>query len=111
MNFNENFINGSDPSQRVHRERLFDSEGSYLRPNSENARQKEKPASSTLDRVSSTAKDPKESEQQRLQRLEREFIDRLIEDYERVVEDGLPPNAAIACMLEWASRECPRLVP
>jgi len=50
-------------------------------------------------------------EQERLQRLEGERIDRLIEGYERAVEDGLPPNRAIASMLEWVSRECPRLIP
>jgi len=111
MNFNENFVNGSDSSQGVRSRRLFDSEESYLRPKSENARQKDKPASSTLDRVSSTAKGSNEREQERLQKLEREFIDRLIEDYERVVQDGLPPNTAIASMLEWVSRECPRLIP
>ena len=111
MNFNENFVNGSDPSQGVHRGRLFDSEEpqSYLRPKSEN--KKEKPASPTFGWESSTAKGPNEREQERLQRLEREFIDRLIEDYERVVQDGLSPNTALASMLEWVSRECPRLVP
>ena len=84
---------------------------SYLRPKPENTRQKEKPASSTLDWLIPTAKQPNEREQERLQRLEREFVDRLIENYERAVEDGLPPNTAIASMLEWVSRECPRLLP
>lgn len=113
MNFNENFVDGSDPSQGVHRGRSFDRKEreSYPRPKSENARKKEKPELSTLDWVSSAAKEPKELEQERLQRLEREFIDRLIEDYERVVQEGLPPNTAIASMLEWVSRECPRLLP
>jgi len=113
MNFNENFVFGSNPSQGVQRGRLFDSEEpkSYLRPKSENTCQKEKQGSSTLDWESSMAKGPKEREQERLQRLETEFIDRLIEDYERVVQDGLSPNTAIASMLEWVSRECPRLVP
>ena len=113
MNFNEIFVNGSDPSQGVHRGRPFDREEPefHSRPKSENARKKEKPESSTLDWVRSTAKGPNEREQERLQRLEREFIDRLIEDYERVVQDGLSPNTAIASMLEWVSRECPRLVP
>ena len=111
MNFN--VVNGSDSSQGMHQGRSFTSEEeeSYLCPKSENARQKEKPESSTLDWVSSAAKPPKEREQERLQRLEREFIDRLIEDYERVVQDGLSPNTAIASMLEWVSRECPRLLP
>ncbi|HWJ19822.1 MAG TPA: hypothetical protein VNR65_13955 [Geobacterales bacterium] len=113
MNFNENFVNGSDSSQGVHKGRLFDREDreSYFRPKSENARRNEKPASSTLDWVSPAAKEPNEREQERLQRLEREFVDRLIENYERAVEDGLPPNTAIASMLEWVSRECPRLLP
>ncbi len=53
----------------------------------------------------------KELEQERLQKLERELIGRLIEQYERVVEDGLPPHRAIASILEWTSRECPRLLP
>ncbi len=62
MNFNENFVDGSDPSQGVHRGRSFDRKEreSYPRPKSENARKKEKPELSTLDWVSSTAKEPKE---------------------------------------------------
>ena len=113
MNFNENFVNGSNSSRGVRRGRSFDSAEpeSYLRPKSENARQKEKPSSSTLNSVSSMARGPNEREQERLQSLEREFIERLIEDYERVVEDGLPPNTAIASLLKWVSRECPRLLP
>ncbi len=113
MNFTENFVNGSDSSQGVRRGRSFGSAEpeSYLRPKPENVRQKENPASSTLDSVRSKARGPNEREQEWLQRLEREFIDRLIEDYERVVEDGLPPNTAIASLLEWVSRECPRLLP
>ena len=46
-----------------------------------------------------------------LEKLEREFIGRIIADYEQAVEDGLPPNLAIASLLEWISRECPRLLP
>ncbi len=110
MNFNENFVNGSDPSHGVRRGQSFES-AEPLRSKSENTRQIEKQVSSTLDWVSSMAKGANEREQERLQRLEREFIDRLIEDYERVVQDGLAPNSAIASMLEWVSRECPRLVP
>ena len=108
MNFNENFVNGSDPSQGVTRVGPYDGAGqeSYPRPKSENALLKE-----TLDWMSSMAKRSNEREQERLQGLEREFIDRIIEAYERAVEDGLPPNTAIASMLEWVSRECPRLLP
>ena len=50
-------------------------------------------------------------ERKRLEKLEREFIGRIIADYEHAVEDGLPPNLAIASLLEWISRECPRLLP
>jgi hypothetical protein len=107
MNFNENFVIGSTPLQGV---QSAEAE-SYLRPKSENARNKNKPASPTLDWVSLKAGASNEREQQRLQRLEREFVDRLIVAYERAVEDGLPPNTAIASMLEWVSRECPRLLP
>ena len=52
-----------------------------------------------------------EHEQERQQNLERELIDRVIEVYEDAVEKGLCPQRAIASMLEWASRECPRLLP
>jgi hypothetical protein len=111
MNFNENLVNGSDTSQGVHRGRPYDGKEpeSYLRPKS--SRKKEIPAATILDWLSPTAKGPNEKEQQRLQRLEREFIDKLIVAYERALEDGLPPNTAIASMLEWVSRECPRLLP
>lgn len=113
MNFNENLVNGSDFTQAAHGSRSFDGEGPELglRLKSENARKKEKSVASTLDWVSSMARGANEPEQERLQRLETEFIDRLIEDYERVVQDGLPPHRAIASMLEWVSRECPRLLP
>ena len=51
-------------------------------------------------------------EQERLQRLEGELIDRLIEGYERA-GGGRAPSAIglIASMLEWVSRECPRFIP
>lgn len=113
MNFNANFVNGSDPSQGMHRGRSFDRQepASYPRPKSENVPQKEKPVLSTLDWAGLMAKGTNKREQQRLQTLEREFIDRFIENYERAVQDGLPPNTAIASLLEWVSRECPRLVP
>ncbi len=50
-------------------------------------------------------------EQERLQKVESELIGRVIEAYERALQNGLRPNRAIASMLEWASLECPRLLP
>ena len=100
MNFNENFVNGSNSSRGVRRGRSFDSAEpeSYLRPKSENARQKEKPSSSTLNSVSSMARGPNEREQERLQSLEREFIERLIEDYNAWWRTGfLPIQRLPAC--------------
>ncbi len=50
-------------------------------------------------------------EHERLQKVESELIGRVIEAYERALQNGLRPNRAIASMLEWASLECPRLLP
>lgn len=104
MNLNENSVNNFDFSQGVRAIETELSSERYLRSKSEEALQK--------DWLGSTARlSLKELEQERLQRLERELIGRLIEEYERVVENGLPPHRAIASILEWASRECPRLLP
>ena len=104
MNLDENSsVNSFDFSQGPHSIEVDLSE-CYLCLKSEEALEK--------DWASSTARSgAKEPEKERLKRLERELIDHLIEEYERVVEDGLPPQRAIASLLEWASRECPRLVP
>ena len=104
MNLDENSVNSFDFSQGLHSTEVELSSECYLCLRSEEALEK--------DWASSTARlDVKEPEKERLKRLERELIDHLIEEYERVVEDGLPPQTAIASLLEWASRECPRLVP
>ncbi len=56
-----------------------------------------------------TTASAQEREQERLVKLERDFVGRLIEDYERTVANGLPATRALASLLEWASQECPRL--
>ena len=96
MNLDENSRSGSD---FWHGARSFDPELTTS-------------VSSSFDQACSNVRmSLSEREQERLQRLEREFIGRLIEEYERAVENGLPANRAIASLLEWASRECPRLHP
>ncbi len=111
MNLDENSVNGSDFSQRMRRLWSFDADlDSEPCLRVEEVYQKETPASAAADWVSSMAS-VASNEKERLQRLEREFIGRLIEEYERAVQNGLPANIAIASMLEWASRECPRLLP
>ncbi len=50
-------------------------------------------------------------EHERLQDVEKELVGRIIEEYEHALQNGLPPHRAIASILEWASRECPRLLP
>jgi len=99
----------------VHRVQCFDAElasGSCLGLKPEEAPRKQTPASSSVDWACTTVRVGLNAlEQERLQRLEGELIDRLIEGYERAVEDGLPPIRAIASMLEWVSRECPHLIP
>jgi hypothetical protein len=104
MNLDENSVNNFDFSQGLRSIEVELSSECYVCLKSGEALEKDW-ASST---VSSGVKEP---EKERLKRLERELIDHLIEEYERVVEDGLPPQRAIASLLEWVSRECPRLVP
>jgi hypothetical protein len=104
MNLDENSANSFDFSQGLRSIEVELSSEYYLCLKSDEALEK--------DWAGSTARlGVKEPEKERLTRLERELIDHLIEEYERVVEDGLPPQRAIASLLEWASRECPRLVP
>jgi hypothetical protein len=104
MNLDENSANRFDFSQGLRSIEVELSSEGYLCLKSDEALEK--------DWASSTARSgAKEPEKERLKRLERELIDHLIEEYERVVEDGLPPQRAIVSLLEWASRECPRLVP
>jgi hypothetical protein len=112
MNLDKNF----DISQGLQRVQCFDAELASepcLGLKSEEAPRKGTPVSSSVDWACSTVRLGLNAalEQERLQRLEGELIDRLIEGYEHAVEEGLPPNRAIASMLEWVSRECPRLVP
>lgn len=115
MNLDKNSGNGFDLSQGVHRVQCFDAElasKACLGLKSEEATRKETAVLSSVDWACSTVRLGMNAlEQERLQRLEGELIDRLIEGYERAVEDGLPPHRAIASMLEWVSRECPRLTP
>jgi hypothetical protein len=104
MNLDENSANSFDFSQGPRSVEVELSSECYLCLKSEEALEK--------DWANSTAKlGMKEPEKERLKRLERELFDNLIEEYERVVEDGLPAQRAIASLLEWASRECPRLAP
>jgi hypothetical protein len=104
MNLDENSVNSFDFSQGPRSIEVELSSECYLCLKSEETLEK--------DWASSTARlGVKEPEKERLKRLERELIDHLIEEYERVVEEGLPPQRAIASLLEWASRECPRPVP
>ena len=104
MNLDENSANSFDFSQGLRSIEAELSSECFLCLKSEEALEK--------DWANSTARlGIKEPEKERLKRLERELIDHLIEEYERVVEDGLPPQRAVASLLEWASRECPRLVP
>ena len=112
MNLDKNSGNGFDFSQGV---QCFDDElasESCLGLKLEDALRKDRLTSPSVDWACSTVIPGLDAmEQERLQKLEGELIDRLIEGYERAVEDGLPPNRAIASMLEWVSRECPRLIP
>jgi hypothetical protein len=43
------------------------------------------------------------------ERLSNELVGRLIQDYERIIQSGLPPAQAIASVIGWASGECRRL--
>ncbi len=46
-----------------------------------------------------------------LEQLTSELIGRLIQDYERIIQRGLPPAQAIASVIGWASGECRRIRP
>jgi hypothetical protein len=54
---------------------------------------------------------PGRPEEEALDELAVEFIGRLIQEYERAVESGLPPSRAMACLIGWASGECERIRP
>ncbi len=115
MNLNENFVTGSGCSQGGRGVRSFEAEVAsepYLRSKSEDTAQKESEASSVEWACTTISLDSNERlEQERLQKVERELIDRIIVAYEHALQNGLRPNRAIAGMLEWASLECPRLLP
>jgi hypothetical protein len=41
--------------------------------------------------------------------LANDFVGRIIQEYERILERGLPPSRAIASVVGWASSECERI--
>ncbi len=115
MNLNEDSATGSSFYEGVRSMRPFDGEfapGLCLRLNSEENLQKEAPAANMdwgCEKISVNSSE--RLEQERLEKVERELIGRVIEAYECAVQNGLAPNRAIAGLLEWASLECPRLLP
>ncbi len=116
MILDENSVSHSDFSQAMQRGHAFAAElvsESCPPSRSKGSLQEETAASSMVDWVYATAgfTSTERLEQERLQNVEREFVDRIIEEYERAVQKGLVPARALASMLEWASRECPRLIP
>jgi hypothetical protein len=48
-------------------------------------------------------------EEEVLNHLANDFVARVIQEYERVLERGLPPSKAIASVVGWASGECQRI--
>ena len=115
MNLDENSATGSSFSDGARSVRSFDGEFASkprLRLKSEETLQNETSASS-VDRACTTISlDANERlEHERLEKVERELIGQVIEAYERALQNGLVPNRAIASVLEWASLECPRLLP
>jgi hypothetical protein len=106
MNLDENSVNDFYSSQGL---RPIDGELATERCVPVKSREPLEEEASRLSSMATTVSNKRE--QERLHRLERELVDRLIQEYERVVEKGLPPERAIASMLEWVSRECPRLLP
>ncbi len=114
MNLDENSATGSSFSEQFRNLRTVDESVSEhcLHLRSQEPLQREASASSLDWMCKTISLDSNERlEQERLEKVERELIGRVIEAYECAVQQGLVPNRAIASMLEWASMECPRLLP
>jgi hypothetical protein len=48
-------------------------------------------------------------EEEAHEQLANDFVARVIQEYERILEQGLPPSRAIASLVGWASGECQRI--
>lgn len=48
-------------------------------------------------------------EEEALEHMANDFVARVIQEYERVLQSGLPPSKAIASVVGWASCECERI--
>ena len=112
MNLDESSATGSGFFEGVRSVRSFDGEFASKSRLREETLQSEAPASSVDWMCTTISLDPNEQlELERLEKVERELVGRVIEAYERALQNGLVPNRAIASVLEWASLECPRLLP
>jgi hypothetical protein len=51
----------------------------------------------------------RKAQDEAFEQLATDFIAKIIQEYERILERGLPPSRAIASVVGWASSECQRI--